>query len=108
MSRFKFASAKYSASSNASKSAIYRHPFLLFGLPFITMVVIGSFALTPATATRYGHYDKKVRRTDRKDAIDASGVKRRRFDPREEYYVSVEVSMRSFCHWLIVHAEIGC
>jgi cytochrome c oxidase assembly protein subunit 16 len=87
MAGYKFGRAKYSGTSNALKSPIYRHPFLLFGLPFITMVILGSFALTPAAATRYDHYDKKVRRADKKDAIDSSGVKRRKFDAREEYYV---------------------
>ena len=88
MSKFKFASSKYTSNNSQLKASVQRHPFLFFGLPFIAMVIIGSFALTPATATRYEHFDKKSRRTDRKDAIDSTGVKRRRFDAREEYYVS--------------------
>ncbi|KAJ1954690.1 Cytochrome oxidase assembly [Dispira parvispora] len=29
------------------------HPFLYFGLPFISSIVLGSFALTPFARTRY-------------------------------------------------------
>jgi hypothetical protein len=69
------------------KTAIERRPFLLFGLPFMAIVVAGSFFLTPFTATRYELHDKKRKFVDKQDAIDQSGVKRRRFDAREEYYV---------------------
>jgi cytochrome c oxidase assembly protein subunit 16 len=87
MAKFRFLSSRYSFSNNPVQTSIHRHPFLLFGLPFIAMVVVGSFALTPVTATRYEHFDKKSRRSERQGAIDSTGVKRRRFDAREEYYV---------------------
>jgi cytochrome c oxidase assembly protein subunit 16 len=89
MAKFQFARSKYTSNNSQLKYSIHKHPFLLFGLPFIAMVIIGSFALTPATATRYEHFDKKSRRSERKDAVESSGVKRRHFDPREEYYVSI-------------------
>ena len=89
----KFTRSKYGSKQSPLKGAVHKHPFLLFGLPFIAIVVLGSFALTPATATRYEHFDKKFRRSERQEAMDASGVKRRRFDPREEYYVSIRVPL---------------
>lgn len=85
-----------------------KHPFLLFGLPFIAIMVGGSFLLTPATALRYERHDRKVRQVTREEALglgirsSAAGLKdgegegegkvnpRRRMvgSEREEYYVS--------------------
>lgn len=89
MAGYKFRKAKYDTSviGDRVKVSVNKHPFMLFGLPFIAMVVVGSFMLTPATAIRYEHYDKKSQRSDKKEAIEGTGVKRRYFDPREEYYV---------------------
>jgi cytochrome c oxidase assembly protein subunit 16 len=78
-----------------------RHPFLLFGLPFLTMIVGGSFALTPATAIRYERHDRRVRQVSQEEALEL-GLKgpdgesniernpRRRVvgSERDEYYVS--------------------
>src|SRR5437763_13818749 len=56
-----------SATSLAERiGATYRrhlanHPFLLFGLPFISVIVPASFLLTPATALRYERHDRKNR-----------------------------------------------
>ncbi|KAI9933386.1 hypothetical protein ASPWEDRAFT_43190 [Aspergillus wentii DTO 134E9] len=84
--------------------AVYRsklpsHPFLLFGLPFVAIIVAGSFALTPAAALRYERYDRKVQQMTQEEAMDLGlkgadgedGIKRnprRRIigDEREEYY----------------------
>ncbi|KAI9826146.1 MAG: Cytochrome oxidase assembly [Thelocarpon impressellum] len=44
------------------RSLLARHPFVLFGLPFLATIVAGSFFLTPATAIRYEKHDRKVRR----------------------------------------------
>jgi cytochrome c oxidase assembly protein subunit 16 len=98
----KFTSTKYKPNASQLKSSVHKHPFLLFGLPFVAMVIIGSFALTPATATRYEHFDKKSRRTEKKGAIDSSGVKRRVFDPREEYYVSNYKLSESNSYWAYI------
>lgn len=71
-----------------------RNPFLSFGLPFILVMVAGSFFLTPATAVRYEKYDRKTHMLDRdealglgrvKDAGRARGAKGGR-DIREEYW----------------------
>ncbi|KAI9729763.1 MAG: Cytochrome oxidase assembly [Cirrosporium novae-zelandiae] len=70
--------AKYRASLN-------RHPFLLFGLPFITIIVASSFLLTPATALRFEKHDRKVRQLSQEEAIGL-GKNRRKVDINEEYY----------------------
>lgn len=87
----------------AYRARLPRHPFVLFGLPFIMIIVAGSFALTPAAALRYERYDRKVKQLSQEEAIDLGlkgdgedGIKRnprRRIvgDEREEYYVSLSV-----------------
>lgn len=92
----------------AYRSRLSRHPFLLFGFPFVMIIVAGSFALTPATALRYERYDRKVQQLDRDEAMDLGlkgpdgeeGIKRnprRRIvgDERDEYYVSLTASQYS-------------
>jgi cytochrome c oxidase assembly protein subunit 16 len=72
------------------RAAMARHPFLLFGLPFLTVIVAGSFVLTPATAIRYERHDRKVRRMSREEEL---GLKNnsRKVDMREEYYVGLQL-----------------
>ncbi|EAQ89657.1 hypothetical protein CHGG_06276 [Chaetomium globosum CBS 148.51] len=64
-----------------------RRPFLLFGLPFLSVIVGASFVLTPATAIRYERHDRRVRTLTRDEEL---GVGRagtgRKVDIREEYY----------------------
>lgn len=106
-----FPSKRFRRTTTASSSlgerlgALYRanlprHPFLLFGLPFITVIVAASFVLTPATALRYERHDRKVRQLTQEEAMEL-GLKgedgeptiyrnpRRRIvgSEREEYYV---------------------
>lgn len=64
-----------------------RHPFLLFGLPFIATMVAGSFFLTPATALRYERHDRKVRQVTKDEELGI-GKNKRKVDMKEEYYVS--------------------
>ncbi|KAL1963297.1 hypothetical protein VTN77DRAFT_8520 [Rasamsonia byssochlamydoides] len=64
-----------SSSLGERLGALYRanlpkHPFLLFGLPFIMVMVAGSFVLTPATALRYERYDRKVRQLTQEEALE--------------------------------------
>ncbi|KAJ5326432.1 Cytochrome c oxidase assembly protein COX16 [Penicillium brevicompactum] len=81
------------------RAKLMRHPFILFGLPFISVIVAGSFALTPAAALRYERYDRKVKQLSQDEAFDLGlkgpdgqeGIKRnprRRIvgDEKEEYY----------------------
>ncbi|KAK8192495.1 Cytochrome oxidase assembly [Zalaria obscura] len=67
------------------RAALARHPFMLFGLPFIATMVLGSFFLTPATAIRYERYDRKVRQLTEEEKLGI-GKDKRRIDLNEEYY----------------------
>lgn len=97
-----FPTKKFRPSSASSTiGATYRrhlakHPFILFGLPFIGTIVAGSFFLTPATALRYEKYDRKIKRLSEDDAL---GLKadRRKVDLNEEYYVRTLHSRREAC-----------
>src|SRR5277367_6258616 len=84
-------SRRYRSSTSTStlasryRSSLAKHPFLLFGLPFILTMVAGSFFLTPATAIRYEKHDRRVRRMTQEEALEV-GSKRRKVDMKEEYY----------------------
>ncbi|KAF2678363.1 cytochrome c oxidase-like protein-assembly factor cox16 [Lentithecium fluviatile CBS 122367] len=67
------------------RKALTRHPFLLFGLPFLTTIVAGSFMLTPATALRYERYDRKNQQMTHEEAMGL-GKERRKVNMRDEYY----------------------
>jgi cytochrome c oxidase assembly protein subunit 16 len=87
-----FASKSFSATLPNSLAAKYRkaltkHPFLLFGLPFITTIVAGSFLLTPATALRYERHDRKNQQITHEQAMGL-GQDRRKVNMKDEYYVS--------------------
>jgi len=69
------------------RQLVNKHPFLLFGLPFISVMVAGSFFLTPATALRYEKHDKKVKHVSQEDQLNV-GKNKRKVDMKEEYYVS--------------------
>jgi cytochrome c oxidase assembly protein subunit 16 len=80
------------------------HPFLLFGLPFISVIVASSFLLTPATALRYERHDRKNRAVTHGEAMELGlkglGDEEVNYNPRrrkvtkggtterDEYYVS--------------------
>lgn len=72
------------------RAMMAKHPFLLFGLPFMSVIVAASFVLTPATAVRYEKYDRKVRQMTREEELGV-GKSGRKVDIREEYYVSCPV-----------------
>ncbi|GAB0137108.1 Cytochrome oxidase assembly [Epichloe bromicola] len=86
-----FQSNRFRASGDASsigsqyRRLMTKHPFVMFGLPFIAVVVAGSFVLTPATAIRYERHDRKVRQMTKEEEL---GVRRaaRKVDMKEEYY----------------------
>jgi cytochrome c oxidase assembly protein subunit 16 len=87
-----FPSKKYKSAADANtiasryRSLLAKHPFALFGLPFIATMVAGSFFLTPATAIRYEKHDRKVRRLTKEEELGI-GKAGRRVDMKEEYYV---------------------
>lgn len=64
---------------------LVRHPFALFGLPFILTMVAGSFFLTPAAAIRYERHDRKVQQLSQEEALGI-GKNRRKVNVSEEYY----------------------
>ncbi|KAF2712356.1 cytochrome c oxidase assembly protein COX16, mitochondrial [Pleomassaria siparia CBS 279.74] len=67
------------------RKSLQRHPFLLFGLPFLTTIVAGSFFLTPATALRYERHDRKNQRVTHEEAMGL-GQNRRKVNMKDEYY----------------------
>jgi cytochrome c oxidase assembly protein subunit 16 len=89
-----FPNKKFRGASEANtiaaryRSALAKHPFMLFGLPFIATMVAGSFFLTPATAIRYEKHDRRVRRLSKEEELGI-GKAGRKVDMKEEYYVSV-------------------
>jgi cytochrome c oxidase assembly protein subunit 16 len=91
MSTFPSKKFRSSASKNTLgaryRVALNKHPFLLFGLPFIATMVAGSFFLTPATAVRYEKHDRRVQQMTKEEELGI-GKDRRRVDINEEYYVS--------------------
>lgn len=86
----KFRAAAYDSTIPAKyRAALAKHPFALFGLPFIATMVLGSFFLTPATALRYERHDRKVKQVTESDKLGMS-ANRRKVDMKEEYYVSLD------------------
>lgn len=87
-----FSSRSFAATLPNSIAARYRkqlqkHPFLLFGLPFMATIVAGSFMLTPATALRYERYDRKNQQITQEEAMGLR-QERRKVNMKDEYYVS--------------------
>ncbi|KAI1463666.1 cytochrome c oxidase assembly protein COX16-domain-containing protein [Daldinia caldariorum] len=96
-----FQSKKYrSAADVNSFAAKYRammakHPFLLFGLPFMSVIVAGSFVLTPATAVRYEKHDRRVRQMTREEELGV-GKSGRKVNLKDEYY---RLSAKDLDNW---------
>jgi cytochrome c oxidase assembly protein subunit 16 len=75
------------------QAKLRRNPFLFFGLPFISIIIFGSFALSSVTTLRYERHDLKVKVMEEEDLLKLD-KDRRRPDIREEYYVSAEIVQR--------------
>ncbi|KAL6865568.1 Cytochrome oxidase assembly [Amphichorda felina] len=67
------------------RAIMNKHPFLSFGLPFLAVIIAGSFVLTPAAAIRYERHDRKVRQMTKEEELNVRRAPRR-VDMREEYY----------------------
>ncbi|KAI1092925.1 cytochrome c oxidase assembly protein COX16-domain-containing protein [Rostrohypoxylon terebratum] len=67
------------------RALMAKHPFFLFGLPFMSIIVAGSFILTPATAIRYEKHDRRVRQMTREEELGI-GKAARKFNMKDEYY----------------------
>lgn len=64
-----------------------KYPFVLFGLPFVSIVVLSSFALAGFTQTKYELHDTKVTAMSKEEEIKMR-KDRKKIDIREEYFVS--------------------
>jgi hypothetical protein len=87
--------------SSTLTTSLRRRPFLLFGAPFLAVVVLSSFALSSFTQTRYDYRDQKVTAMSKEEEL---GMRRdrRKVDVREEYYV------RSFSSASFFHSSVLC
>lgn len=56
--------------SNFYRRQVAKRPFIMFGLPFISIMVAASFLLTPATALRYERHDRKHREVSQNEAME--------------------------------------
>lgn len=65
--------------------AARRRPFLYFGLPFMFILVTGSFALSNITQTRYDLRNSKVQSLSKEEELKMN-KNRKRVDIREEYF----------------------
>lgn len=66
-------------------SKVHRHPFVMFGLPFVGIIVGASFVLSTFTQTRYDLRDQQVTSMEQEEQMKMS-KNRRKVDIREEYY----------------------
>lgn len=98
-----FQNKTFRSSADANKlgmryrALMSKHPFLTFGLPFIAVIVAGSFVLTPATAIRYEKHDRKVRQMTKEEELNVRRAARK-VDMKEEYYVSLAFVTYPFTH----------
>jgi cytochrome c oxidase assembly protein subunit 16 len=74
-----------------------KRPFLLFGAPFLSLMVVSSFALQNLTKTRYDYQSSKTSTMTMEEGLGMN-KDRKRVDIREEYFVSrvggLEVRLR--------------
>lgn len=75
--------------SSALTLSLRKHPFALFGLPFIATIVAASWGLSNLTQTRYDLRDEKVHAVSKEEELHMK-KDRRKFDVREEYFVSAK------------------
>lgn len=80
-----FASKPLGQPHSAVRNARTR-PVLYFGLPFIGIIVAGSFALSSLTSTRYELRDSKVTALSKEEELHMD-KNRKKIDIREEYFV---------------------
>ncbi|KAF9973861.1 Cytochrome oxidase assembly [Actinomortierella ambigua] len=83
-----FASKTYSknpGSADKFTAAIKKRPVLYFGLPFVGIIVVGSFALAELTATKYNVHDSKSKAVSKEENLKLA-KNRRRLDLQEEYW----------------------
>lgn len=77
--------ARQPLSSSPVLSLARRRPFLSFGLPFMSILILGSFALSSFTQTRYDLRNSKVQTLSKEEELKMD-KKRKKVDIREEYW----------------------
>lgn len=87
-----FPSKPHAPSPSASRvqqvlRSLRQRPFLLFGMPFLSLMVVSSFALQNLTKTRYDYQSSKTSTMTMEEGLGMS-KDRKRVDIREEYFVS--------------------
>ncbi|CDR46860.1 CYFA0S26e00870g1_1 [Cyberlindnera fabianii] len=86
----KFRSKREQAIYDATMAGKYqknlkKHPFLLFGLPFLTAMGLASVWLSSFTAVRYENRDRKTQELGEEEILKLN-TKKRSVDVKEEYY----------------------
>lgn len=86
----KFRSRKEQLAYDASIAGRYqkllkKNPFLYFGLPFCSLIVLGSYWLSGFTAVKYEQADRKIQELQEEDLVKMK-TSQRKFDLKEEYY----------------------
>lgn len=67
------------------RAKVHQSPTLLFGVPFVSSIVVGSFFLAQLTQTRYEQHDAKVRALTQEEKLHLQRD-RKPLDIREEYF----------------------
>ncbi|KAG0085375.1 Cytochrome oxidase assembly [Podila epicladia] len=82
-----FANKSYGVATPADRfaQATKKRPVLYFGLPFLLTVVIGSFALSELTATKYNVHDNRTKAMSKEEGLKLN-KNRRKLDLQEEYW----------------------
>ncbi|CEG72322.1 hypothetical protein CU097_011298 [Rhizopus azygosporus] len=83
----KFENKPYGQTSafDALATQARKRPFLYFGLPFLTIMVAGSFGLSQLTQTKFDHRDRKHRKVEKEEALGMD-KNRRTLSLQEEYF----------------------
>ncbi|KAF8826785.1 hypothetical protein HHX47_DHR5000490 [Lentinula edodes] len=72
--------------------AVQRNP-AIFGIPFILLMVAASYGMSTFTQTRYDLHDHKVKQLSKAQELGLN-KQRKKFDIREEYFVSGRIPRR--------------
>ncbi|CCE65852.1 hypothetical protein TPHA_0N00710 [Tetrapisispora phaffii CBS 4417] len=64
---------------------VKKNSFLYFGLPFCSLIVLGSYWLSDFTAIKYEQRDRKVQEVTESDLLKLKS-NNHKFDIKEEYY----------------------
>lgn len=62
-----------------------KSPFLYFGLPFCSMIVLGSYWLEGFTSVKFERDDRRIQEMNEEEVLKLK-KNQRKFDIKEEYY----------------------